>query len=267
MKKRHHYRAVFISDTHLGFRGAQAKALLSFLKSIECDTLYLVGDIIDMWAMKKKIWWNLECNGIIRRILKMAKNGTKIVYLPGNHDESVRGFLPLDLGHNITVVDQTIHETINGDKYAVIHGDQYDVVVGKMRWLAVLGSTIYDLLMATNGWLHAIRVRLGYHTYWSLAGYLKQKAKKAVSVMKDFEQALVHHAAKLECKGVICGHIHNAKVIIVDDLIYANCGDWIESLTALVENDQGEIELLHWHCMLTHHVAGKDDHHTATVNS
>lgn len=253
MKKRTYYRAVFISDTHLGFRGAQAKALVSFLKSIECDTLYLVGDIFDLWAMRKKIWWDQDCNQVLRRVLKMAQNGTRIVYIPGNHDEAIRGFLPITLGADIEIVNETIHRTSSGDEYLLIHGDQFDVVVGHMKWLAVLGSTIYDWLMAVNGWLHILRVRLGYHTYWSLAGYLKKKAKKAVSFMRDFETAVINHAQKQGCTGVICGHIHNAKLHMNDDgIIYANCGDWIESLTALVENNEGKIELLHWHCIKTH---------------
>jgi UDP-2,3-diacylglucosamine pyrophosphatase LpxH len=251
MKQRTFYRTIFISDTHLGFRGAQAKALLSFLKSVECETLYLVGDIIDLWAMKKKIWWNDDCSGVISRILKMSQKGTKIIYIPGNHDDTVRQFLPLSFA-GITVVDEAVHITVNNKQYAVIHGDRYDSVVGKMKWLAKLGSTAYDMLMTINGWLHSIRVKLGYQTYWSLAGYLKHKAKQAVNFMDDYELALAKHAQHEGCSGVICGHIHKAKISTIDSIHYINCGDWVESLTAIVETESGDFNILDWHDIKTH---------------
>lgn len=248
MKKRTYYRAIFLSDLHLGFRGAQAKQLLSFLKSVECDILYLVGDIFDLWAMKNKIWWDVNCSEVLRRILKMVKSGTKIVYLPGNHDDQIRNFIPFTLGPEIEFVDTTIHITSSGLRFAILHGDQYDVVVGHMKWLAVLGHHLYDLLLMCNGTLHFIRTKLGYHQYWSLAAYLKSKAKKAVSFVKDFEKAVLIHAAENDCNGVICGHIHTPKIYTTDEgLVYANCGDWIESLTALVENGEGNLELIQWH--------------------
>ena len=253
MKSIRFYRSVFISDLHLGFRWCQAKAILSFLKSISCEKLYLVGDIFDLWEMKNKIWWNSDCNEIILQLLKMIKNGTTVIYLPGNHDDAIRKFLPCALGEGIEIADEYIHVTSNGNRYAVIHGDRYDVVVGNMKWLAILGSRIYDWLMFSNGYLHSIRVFFGYKKYWSLAGYLKKKTKKAVSFIDDFETALAHHAKVNDCIGVICGHIHNAKLSIVDEIVYANAGDWIESLTAIVETESGELELLQWHCIETHH--------------
>ena len=232
---------------HLGFRGTQAAQLLSFLKSVECDTLYLVGDIIDLWAMKNKIWWDQDSNEILRRILKMIQHGTKVVYLPGNHDEQIRNFIPFVLGE-IEFVDTTIHTTSSGLRFAVLHGDQYDAVVGHMKWLAVLGHHIYDLLLMCNGTLHFIRTKFGYHKYWSLAAYLKSKAKKAVSFVKDFEKAVILHAVHENCNGVICGHIHTPKIYTNESgMIYANCGDWIESLSALVENAEGNLELIKWH--------------------
>ena len=235
MKKRTHYRAVFISDLHLGFGGAQAKSVLSFLKSIECETLYLVGDIIDFWEMKKGIQWDLASSEVLRRLLKMVKSGTKIVYLPGNHDDQIRNFIPFGLGSNIEFVDTTKHVTSSGLQFSILHGDQYDVVVGNMKWLAVLGHHLYDLLLKSNGILHFIRTRLGYHEYWSLAGYLKSKAKKAVSFVQDFEKAVLMHAGNEGSCGVICGHIHTPKIYIAENgLIYANCGDSVESLTAVV---------------------------------
>lgn len=246
-QRRVHYRTIFLSDLHLGFRGSKSKQILAFLKSVECDTLYLVGDIIDLWAMKRKIVWSPDCNAILRRLLKMVAGGTKIIYLPGNHDEALRNFIPFVLGENVQFVDTSTYVTPTGKRYAVLHGDQYDVVVGNMKWLALLGSTIYDWLLFSNSLLHHIRVKLGYHTYWSLSKYLKLKAKKAVSFIRDFETGVVHHAKKHDCEGVICGHIHHPKIEMVDGIEYVNCGDWIESLTAVVENDEGVLELIHWH--------------------
>jgi len=244
--QRHRYRSVFISDTHLGFRGAKAKHLADFLKSVECDYLYLVGDIFDFWAMKSRIWWNSDCSVVLRRILKMGNNGTKIVYIPGNHDEAIRMFLPFDLGA-IQFLNETIHTTVDGKRLLVIHGDQFDVVIGHMKWLAIVGSTLYDWLLSLNEVVHSIRLKLGYPTYWSLAGYLKQKAKRAVSYMRDFETAVMRYTIKHNADGAVCGHIHNAKLTEIDGLVYANCGDWIESLTALVEHKDGKLEIINWH--------------------
>lgn len=244
---RTHYRAIFISDAHLGFRGANAKQLLAFLKSVECEYLYLVGDIFDLWEMSKRIWWNVDCTAVLHRILKMAKSGTKIVYVPGNHDEAIRTFLPFILGPEFEFVEETSHTTATGVEYGVIHGDQFDGIIGRIRWLCKIGNVLYGKLLMLNSVLHHIRVAMGFHTYWSLAGFLKHKAKKAVSFMKDFETSVVKHAKKHKRAGIICGHIHHAKVETIDGIIYANCGDWVESLTALVENAAGEIELIHWH--------------------
>jgi UDP-2,3-diacylglucosamine pyrophosphatase LpxH len=245
---KNYYRSVFISDLHLGFRGANSSAILSFLKSVQCDYLYLVGDIFDLWAMKKKIWWNSDCTAIIRHILKMAKNGTKVVYLPGNHDDAIRSFLPFSFGTEIEIKDEAIHITSNGTKFILIHGDQFDAIVGKLKWLSVLGSVIYDWLLVGNDILHKIRVKLGYHSYWSLAGYMKQKAKKAVSYINDFEKAVLYHIIKNDCDGGICGHIHKAKIETVEKdgktYIYANCGDWVETNSAIIENSEGNLELI-----------------------
>lgn len=236
---RTYYRAVFLSDAHLGFRGANTTALLSFLKSIQCDYLYLVGDILDLWEMKKKILWDANCSAIIRQILKLAKHGTKIIYLPGNHDDAIRSFLPLAFGEEIVVQDEALHITTDGTRFLLIHGDQFDTVVGHVKWLAVLGSTIYDWLLISNDILHKIRVKLGYHSYWSLAGYLKQKAKRAVSFVKDFEYSVIHYAINHQCDGVIVGHIHSPKIFETTEkgreFVYVNCGDWVESLLLKIQ--------------------------------
>lgn len=243
MKNRIKYRSVFISDLHLGFRGCNSKALLLFLKSIECDNLFLIGDVFDFWAIRSKIWWNSECTAVIRRILKMIKSGTKVIYLPGNHDDDLRHFLPFAFGSEIEFADEYVYTTLTGKKLLLIHGDIFDVVA---KWLSILGSHVYDWLLVSNGVLHKIRMLLGYKKYWSLAGYLKKRTKKALSAVKDFENAVIHHAHKAGCSGVICGHIHTAVMYEKDGMLYINCGDWVESNTAIVENLDGKFELIHW---------------------
>jgi len=241
-----HYRAAFLSDWHLGFQNSHVKALLSFLKAHTFDTLYLVGDIFDFWAMQTRLWWDKHCNEVIRQILKMLKNGMRLILLPGNHDDGIRHFTPLHLGFEITVVDEARHVTSCGTSFIVIHGDQFDFVVGHMRWLSKIGANVYDFLISLNGVVNGIRSRLGFKRYWSLSAYLKMKAKSAVSFIQDFETAALRYAASKECDGIICGHIHTAKILAKDGLIYANCGDWVESLTALVENANGVLDIVHW---------------------
>ena len=259
-RQRTYYRAVFLSDVHLGFRGCQAKNLLTFLKSIECEYLYLVGDIFDLWAMKDKIWWNQECTSVLRRILKMTKQGTKVIYIIGNHDDVIRHFIPLAFGSEIEVKNEAIHRTVNNTKLLIIHGDCFDFVA---RWLSMLGSRIYDRLIMLNTIVHKIRVLLGFRRYWSLSANLKKRTKRALGAIKSFEDAVLHHAKKLDCDGAISGHIHTAKLINVDGMIYANCGDWVESLTALVEMDDGQLNLIHWHDLTSE---GIEDHeHDAAV--
>lgn len=246
MYDRTYYRTVWISDAHLGFKGAKADALLSFLRSISCGTLYLVGDILELWGMKG---WNEHCTAVLREIVNLYKSGTRIVYIPGNHDAAIRQSLPVNFGLDVEVTDETIHTTTSGERYVILHGDQFDPIIG--HHLQVLGSFIYDRLLSLNGVLHNVRKLMGYKSYWSLSACLKQKAKRAMSYINDFETAAMHHALNKRCDGVICGHIHKAK--IADSVVrqynvrYCNCGDWVESLTALVENPLGGIELVEWH--------------------
>jgi UDP-2,3-diacylglucosamine pyrophosphatase LpxH len=247
MKRRTHYRSVWISDLHLGFRGCKAKQLHNFLKSIECDFLYLVGDVFDLMAMRSRIHWDAETTGVIRRILKMMKRGTRVVYITGNHDEPIRLFVPFAAGSEIAIENEIIHVTKSGKRLMVIHGDKFDFVVGHMKWLTILGSRLYDWLLSLNSILHTVRVRLGFTKYWSLSAYLKSKTKRAISFVHDFESAAMLYAEKNECCGVICGHIHTPKMYVDRGILYANCGDWVESLSALVENDEGNLELVHWH--------------------
>jgi UDP-2,3-diacylglucosamine pyrophosphatase LpxH len=249
MKTRTHYRAVFLSDLHFGFRGAKPKNLLAFLKSIECEYLYLVGDIFDLWAMKDKIFWNADCTAVIRRILKMMQQGTQIVYVTGNHDAAIRNFVPLLLGNALHVVDEHIHVTADGNRLLLIHGDRFDFVA---KWLSVLGSHIYGSALAMNNVLYRIRKVLGFKQYWSLSGWLKNKTKRALEAIKSFEDAVLCYAAQQNCTGAICGHIHTAKISLRDGLLYANCGDWVESMSAIVETSNGKLELIEWHDMTNH---------------
>jgi len=246
-KLRKHYRAVFTSDWHLGFRDTNVKQLLAFLESITCDYLYLVGDIPDIWEMVKRVHWDATCTAILRRVLGMSADGTKVVWTPGNHDEAMRPFLPIVIGQNIRIVDEIVHHTLSGKAFMVIHGDQFDFIVGKMKWLAKIGGTLYGWLIPMNRMLHVVRVKCGFTTYWSLSGYLKSKAKRAASFTNEFAEAALKYAASRGCDGVICGHIHKAALYPVGDLQYANCGDWVESMTAIVENDAGELEQLLWY--------------------
>ena len=239
-----YYRAVFISDVHLGFSGCSAQYLLNFLRSTKCDYLYLVGDIIDVWQMKKKGYWPQEHNDVIRTILGKAKHGTKIIYVPGNHDELLRDFESLVLG-NLEIHNEYIHTTKDGKRFLILHGDQFDGVVMHSKYLALIGSTLYELLLQANSSVNFVRRKLGF-SYWSLANMLKQKVKGAVSYISNFETALAHAAHKHDVDGIISGHIHRAELSHINNIIYCNCGDWVESCTALVERHDGTIELLHW---------------------
>ena len=239
-----YYRSIFISDVHLGFSGCNAEYLLDFLRSTRCDYLYLVGDIIDMWQMKKKLYWPQAHNDVIRTILGKAKHGTKIIYITGNHDEFLRDHSGLVFG-NLTLADEAIHETSCGKKFLVIHGDQFDAVVTNSKILALVGSGLYDMLLKANGWVNLVRRKLGF-PYWSLAKMLKRRVKNAVNYISNYEKALTHAAKSHEVDGIISGHIHHAEITHFDEIIYCNCGDWVESCTALVETHQGSLEILHW---------------------
>jgi len=241
-----HYRAIFISDVHLGFSGCSAAFLLDFLRSTTCDYLYLVGDIIDIWSMKKKLYWPQAHNDVIRTILGKAKHGTKIIYVPGNHDELLRDFETIQFGNlQLNTTDEVIHTTRTGKRLLVIHGDQFDSVVRCSRMLAIIGSQLYELLLRANIVSNFLRRTFGF-PYWSLAGTLKKRVKKAVNYISNFEMALAYAAEKHNVDGVVSGHIHQAELSMRDNLIYSNCGDWVESCTALVETNDGSLELLHW---------------------
>lgn len=238
------YRAVWISDVHLGFRGCSADFLLDFLRSTECEYLYLVGDIIDMWAMKKRPYWPQAHNNVIRCILGKAKHETRVVYVPGNHDELIRDYEGMSFG-NVLISSEVVHTRADGKRLLVLHGDQFDAVVKCSKALALIGSKVYDWLLRANHLVNWTRRKLGF-PYWSLAAFLKHKVKNAVQYIGNFEQAVAYEAERQGVDGVVCGHIHRAEITLIGDVIYCNCGDWVESCTALVEHFDGSMELLHW---------------------
>jgi len=238
------FRTVFISDFHLGTPGCNAELLLDFLKSVECDTLYLVGDIVDGWQLKKGFYWPPRHNDVIRAILKMAKHGTRVIYIPGNHDEFLRGYTSLAFG-GVEFAQEAIHVTADGRRLLVLHGDEFDGVVLYARWLAFLGDHAYTLLLKLNRLVNLGRKLMGL-PYWSLSAHLKKKVKNAVSYISGFEQVVAHAAAERGACGVVCGHIHTAAIEQIGAVTYYNDGDWVESCTALVEDYDGRLSILDW---------------------
>jgi len=239
-----HYRAIWISDVHLGTTGCQANYLLDFLKHNEADKFYLVGDIIDGWRLKKSFYWPQAHNDVVQKLLRKARKGTEVIYVPGNHDESARQFFGLSFG-DIKVVEEVIHTTLDGKKLWVTHGDLFDGVMQYAKWLAYVGDTLYSFILYINRYFNMLRVKMGLQ-YWSLSQYLKHQVKNAVSYIADFEQIMAREARLRGCDGVVCGHIHKAEIREIDGLLYCNDGDWVESLTALVETRTGELKIIHW---------------------
>lgn len=237
-----HYRAIFISDLHLGTPGCQAEALLEFLKTHTSDTLYLVGDIIDGWQLRRKWYWPQSHNDVVQKLLRKARKGCRVVYVPGNHDEFAREFLDHSFG-GVEVLEQAVHTTADGRKLWVIHGDYFDGVIQFSKWLAFVGDSLYELALKANRHLNYMRGRMGM-PYWSLSAYLKLKVKKAVNFISDFEVAVAQEAKKLGYQGVVCGHIHHAEIRDIDGILYCNDGDWVESLSTLVEHHDGRLEIL-----------------------
>jgi UDP-2,3-diacylglucosamine pyrophosphatase LpxH len=244
VSRRMRYRSIWISDVHLGMRGSKADILLDFFKHNESEFLYLVGDIVDGWRLKKSWYWPQTHNDVIQKILRRARKGVKVYYLPGNHDEAARDFLGLQFG-GVLVLENMVHTTADGRRFLVTHGDQFDTVVKYARWLALVGDQVYVALLSINTVFNWVRRKLGF-TYWSLSAYLKHKAKKAVEYVGSYENALADEARKRNVDGIICGHIHNAEMRDMEGILYCNDGDWIESCTALVEHDSGRLELIHW---------------------
>lgn len=237
-------RSVFVSDVHLGSKGCRADQLLDFLKSVEVDYLFLVGDIVDLWAMRKNFFWPQEHNNVLRTVLGKAKGGTRVIYIPGNHDEDLREFCGAVFG-NLEIHREFVHDTADGRQLLVLHGDEFDTVVKCSPWLAKLGSNVYDVILSLNTHVNSIRRLFGL-PYWSLATYLKHKAKTAVQYISSFEHAVANAARKRGVDGVVCGHIHRPEISDIDGVQYCNDGDWVESCSALVEDMNGRLAIWSW---------------------
>ncbi len=243
-RHRRRYRTIWISDVHLGTRGCNAGMLIDFLDSTDSETMYLVGDIIDGWRMKRKFYWPAAHNDIVWRIMKRARRGTRVVYIPGNHDEMFRQFTGMNFG-GVEIRRKAIHETADGRKLLVLHGDEFDAIMLAHRWLAVVGDLAYEWLMRGNHLVNKVRALIG-KPYWSLSKTAKHKVKNAVEFISRFETVVAHEAGMRGVDGVVCGHIHNAEAREIGGIAYYNDGDWVEGCTALVEHFDGRMEILHW---------------------
>jgi UDP-2,3-diacylglucosamine pyrophosphatase LpxH len=238
------FRSIWISDIHLGTKGCQAERLLDFLRHTKSDYLYLVGDIVDGWHLKRRWYWPQAHNDVIQKILRRARHGAKVFYIPGNHDEAARAFCGLHFG-GVYVVNEIIHETADGKRMLVMHGDQFDAVVGYAQWIAHLGDVAYDLALFINRIFNQVRKLLGF-PYWSLSAYLKHKVKNAVEHIGAFEEFIAESAKHQQADAVLCGHIHHAEMRQMETILYLNDGDWVESCTAMVEDFNGKLSIIHW---------------------
>ncbi len=239
------YKTIFISDLHIGSTQCQADTLLDFLKHNESEKLYLVGDIIDFWALSKRVYWPRDHNTIIQKILRKARHDTKVIYVPGNHDENVREYDEHVFG-DIEVRNSIVHTTVDGKRFLVVHGDEYDTIAKYHQWIAKLGSKGYDFLLEVNRAVRAVRRVMGIQSHFSLAAYIKFKVKNAVQFISDYEESIVMTLKDEGLDGVICGHIHHAEIKEMDGFLYVNTGDFVESCTAIVEHDCGRLELIRW---------------------
>ncbi len=238
------FRAIWISDVHLGSKGCKAEYLLDFLKCTESEYLYLLGDIIDIWAMRRGLYWPQTHNNVVRTVLGKAKHGTKVIYIPGNHDDRFRDYVGTTFG-NVELRMRAIHETADGRRLLMLHGDEFDHVIRYSKFIGHLGDRAYTFLLKFNRLVNYVRRKLGL-PYWSIAAYLKHKVKNAVNVISDFERTVAQEAACWRVDGLVCGHIHHAQIKWINGVLYCNDGDWVESCTALVEAHDGALHLLHW---------------------
>jgi len=239
-----HFRTLFLSDVHLGSKACQARLLLDFLRCHDAETFYLVGDIVDGWRLKRSWYWPQEHNDVVQKLLRKGRKGSRIVYIPGNHDEFLRDYTGTHFG-GVEVAARAVHVTADGRRLLVIHGDEFDVVVRHARWLALFGEHAYEVAVSINTLLNRIRRRLGFG-YWSLSAWLKLKVKNAVNYIGAFEEALSNEAKRAGADGVVCGHIHHARIADNNRFRYVNTGDWVESCTAVAEHHDGRLEIIFW---------------------
>ncbi len=264
-------RSIFLSDIHLGTKACQAEHLLEFLKEYSSEYVFLLGDIVDIWSMKRGgVYWSPAQNTFVQKMLRRSRHGEKVIFIPGNHDEAMREYVGSAFG-DVKVAHEHIHTAADGRKYLLIHGDEFDQVTLHHKWVAMLGDFAYDILVNLNVYLSWLRRTLKINGYWSLAGYAKRQIKTAVNFIFDFEDSVIRHVRDRGLDGVICGHIHWPMIKKIDGLTYINCGDWVDSCTAIVEHLDGSMELIYWkgsiESSLTHgidniseHVTGSDNH-------
>jgi UDP-2,3-diacylglucosamine pyrophosphatase LpxH len=251
--KTREYRTIWISDIHLGTRGCKAEFLLDFLRCNDAETVYLVGDIVDGWQLRKSWYWPQTHNDVVQKLLRKVRHGTRMIYVPGNHDEWLRDYAGLWFG-GVEMLDEAVHVTADGRRLLIIHGDSYDMIVKHARWLAMLGDSAYTLALWVNNHFNRVRRLLGYE-YWSLTAFLKLKVKNAVQYIGSFANALADEARRRDLDGVVCGHIHHAEIRDLGGVLYCNDGDWVESCTALVEHFDGRLEILEWtECRSLEHI-------------
>jgi UDP-2,3-diacylglucosamine pyrophosphatase LpxH len=258
-----HFRALFISDVHLGARGCQAELLLDFLRYHDADTIYLVGDIVDGWRLRSSWYWPQAHNDVVQKLLRKARKGARTIYVPGNHDEFLREYYGTHFG-GIEVAERHIHAGADGRRYLVIHGDHFDLVVTQARWLAHLGDYAYTAAIAINRVFNSLRRRFGFG-YWSLSQWAKHKVKNAVNYIGEFEKTLVIEARRNAADGVICGHIHHAAIHNKFGVTYMNCGDWVESCTAIAEHPDGRFEIITWTTMSPYEDADRETERQAEI--
>lgn len=240
------YRSIFISDIHLGTRFSKAEEFLNFLKHTESENLIFVGDIIDGWAIKRKFRWLQAHSDIIQKVLKKARKGTKVFLITGNHDEFLRPFAPLLMGDNLEIVNELSYTGVDGKQYLITHGDFFDSITMTHRWLAIAGDVGYDFVLFLNHMLNEFRQKCGIKRYWSFSKYIKDNVKSSVSFINNFEEILATHAKHKKYDGVVCGHIHKPEAKMIEDIMYYNCGDWVENCSAVVEHHDGRFEIIRW---------------------
>jgi len=239
-------RSIFLSDIHLGTKACQASHLLEFLKEYTSEHVFLLGDIVDLWAMKRGgVYWSPAQNTFVQKMLRRSRHGEKVIFIPGNHDEAMREYVGSTFG-DVKVLHEHIHTAADGRRYLLIHGDEFDQVTLHHKWVAILGDMAYNLLVNLNIYLSWLRRTLKISGYWSLAGYAKRKVKTAVNFIFDFEDSVIRHARERDLDGAICGHIHWPMIKQVEGMTYINCGDWVDSCTAIIEHMNGRMELIHW---------------------
>lgn len=251
------YRSIFISDVHLGLSSCKAKELLEFLKNNQCSYLYLVGDIIDTWVLNS---WLVEHNTVLQKLLKLARNGTQIIFIPGNHDSQFRKYDGMNFG-DILILNEAYYYSLSGKRFYILHGDELDFITKNYYWISYLGSLIFDLALYLNPKIHYLRNLLGLKSYWSLSNFLKENAKNITKFVSNYERNIVNLAISKNADGVICGHIHHPILKEIDGIIYGNTGDWVESNSAIVEDFDGKFELIHYKTKIF------DEEHFNAVNN